>query len=185
MSLIRRGIWRIYLQKKSLGLEMHGLATELYLTPSTLWIDSRLPCSWDFPGKNTGVHCHFLLQAIVPTQGSNQCLLHCRWILCQLSHHGRPMMHGQWQRCKLRTRGRAEARMKHHGNEDTKAVWGENSASARSRVQGPRALWAAVTTGGLFGLHRLWPQALKSVFLPGRVSQIDFYSIHFITEKRC
>ena len=23
---------------------------------------NRLPCPWDFPGKNTGVGCHFLLQ---------------------------------------------------------------------------------------------------------------------------
>ena len=23
---------------------------------------TRLPCPWDFPGKNTGVDCHFLLQ---------------------------------------------------------------------------------------------------------------------------
>ena len=27
-----------------------------------------LACSWDFPGKNTGVRCHFLLQGIFPTQ---------------------------------------------------------------------------------------------------------------------
>ena len=26
---------------------------------------------WDFPGKNTGVGCHFLLQRIFTTQGSN------------------------------------------------------------------------------------------------------------------
>ena len=25
-------------------------------------------CPWDFPGKNTGVGCHFLLQGISPTQ---------------------------------------------------------------------------------------------------------------------
>ena len=25
---------------------------------------SRLPCSWDSPGKNTGVGCHFLLQCV-------------------------------------------------------------------------------------------------------------------------
>ena len=25
---------------------------------------------WDFPGQNTGVDCHFLLQGIFPTQGS-------------------------------------------------------------------------------------------------------------------
>ena len=39
----------------------------------------------DSPGKNTGVGCHALLQGIFPTQGSNQGLLHCRWILYQLS----------------------------------------------------------------------------------------------------
>ena len=45
---------------------------------------SRLLCSSDSPGKNTAVGCHALLQGIVPTQGSNPCLLHllhCRWIL--------------------------------------------------------------------------------------------------------
>ena len=36
---------------------------------------SGLLCPWDFPGKNTGVDCHFLLQEILLTQGSNQCLL--------------------------------------------------------------------------------------------------------------
>ena len=29
-----------------------------------------------FPGKNTRVGCHFFLQGIFPTQGSNLCLLH-------------------------------------------------------------------------------------------------------------
>ena len=33
-------------------------------------------CPWDFPGKNTGVGCHFLLQGIFSTQKSNLCLLH-------------------------------------------------------------------------------------------------------------
>ena len=33
-------------------------------------------CSWDFPGKNTGVGCHFLLQEIFLTQGSDSHLLH-------------------------------------------------------------------------------------------------------------
>ena len=36
---------------------------------------------WDFPGKNTVVGCHFLLQKIFLTQGLNLHLLHCRWIL--------------------------------------------------------------------------------------------------------
>ena len=44
----------------------------------------RLLYPWDFPGKNTWVGCHFLLQGIFPTQESNLCLLHllhCRQIL--------------------------------------------------------------------------------------------------------
>ena len=42
-------------------------------------------CPWDFPGKNTGVVYHFLLQAIFPTQRLTPGLLHCRQILYQLS----------------------------------------------------------------------------------------------------
>ena len=38
-------------------------------------------CPWDFPGKNTGVGCHFFLQGIFRTQESNLGLLHCKWIL--------------------------------------------------------------------------------------------------------
>ena len=29
---------------------------------------TRLLCPWDFPGKNTGVGCHFLLQEVFLTQ---------------------------------------------------------------------------------------------------------------------
>ena len=39
----------------------------------------------DSPGKNTGVGCHFLLQGIFLTQGSNPDLLHCRQILYHVS----------------------------------------------------------------------------------------------------
>ena len=45
---------------------------------------ARCLCPWDFPGKNTGVGCHFLLQGIFLTQGSNLGLI-CRQILYQLS----------------------------------------------------------------------------------------------------
>ena len=36
---------------------------------------ARLLCPWDFPGKNTGVGWHALLQGIFLTQGSNLDLL--------------------------------------------------------------------------------------------------------------
>ena len=42
---------------------------------------ARLLCPWGFPGKNTGVGCHALLQGIFLTQGSNPNLLHCRRVL--------------------------------------------------------------------------------------------------------
>ena len=51
-------------------------------------MDYSPPGSWDFPGKDTGVGCHFLLQGIFPTQGSNLGLLHCRQILYCPSHQG-------------------------------------------------------------------------------------------------
>ena len=44
----------------------------------------------NFLGQNTGGGSFSLLQGISPTQGSNPGLLHCRWILYQLSHKGSP-----------------------------------------------------------------------------------------------
>ena len=42
---------------------------------------SPLLCPWDSPGKNTGVGCHALLQGLLPTQGLNLGLPHCRQTL--------------------------------------------------------------------------------------------------------
>ena len=44
----------------------------------------------EFPSKNTGVSCHFLLQGIFLTQESNLGLPHCRQILYLLSHQQNP-----------------------------------------------------------------------------------------------
>ena len=49
-----------------------------------------LLCSWNSVGKNTGLGCHFLLQGIFPTQGSNVGLPHFRQTLYHLSHQGSP-----------------------------------------------------------------------------------------------
>ena len=58
----------------------------------TLWtVACQLFCPWDFPGKNTEVCCHFLLQGIFLTQGSNLGLPYCRQTLYHLSHRGSPM----------------------------------------------------------------------------------------------
>ena len=49
---------------------------------------TSLFCLWDFPGKNTGMSCHFLLQGIFPTQGSNPSLLHWQEDSLPPSHQG-------------------------------------------------------------------------------------------------
>ena len=45
------------------------------LRPDGPW-PVRFLCPRDFPGKNTGVGCHFLLQRVFPTYGLNLRLLH-------------------------------------------------------------------------------------------------------------
>ena len=47
-------------------LSSHYVASDSFATSSTV---ARLLCLWDFPGKNTGVCFHFLLQGIFPTPG--------------------------------------------------------------------------------------------------------------------
>src|SRR5574340_306994 len=54
-----------------------------------LWADS-LPAEPQGKPKNTGVGSLSFLQRIFPTQELNQSLLHCRWILYQLSYQGSP-----------------------------------------------------------------------------------------------
>ena len=53
---------------------------------------TRLLCPWNFPGKNTAVGSHSLLQGIFLTQESNPDLLHCRLILYYLSYLGSLVM---------------------------------------------------------------------------------------------
>ena len=60
-----------------------------FLTKSIIERARRL-CPWDVPGKNTGVGCHFLLQGIFPTQGSNPNRLHWQVDSLPLSHQGSP-----------------------------------------------------------------------------------------------
>ena len=59
----------------------------------------RLLCPCDFPGKNTGVGCHFLLQDIFPTQGSNPhflYLLHLQADSLSLHHLEAPLLYTKY-----------------------------------------------------------------------------------------
>ena len=69
--------WAIYGSDSTAKLLSCFSHVRLFATP---WTVVRLLCPWDSPGKNTGVGCHFILQGIFPTQGSNLGLLHFRQI---------------------------------------------------------------------------------------------------------
>ena len=60
------------------SLQPHGLKSARFL------------CPWNFPGKNTGVDCHFLLQGIFLTQWLNLCLLLWQANSLPQSHQWRP-----------------------------------------------------------------------------------------------
>ena len=64
-------------------------------------LSAKLLCPCYFTGKNTGMSCHYLLQGISPTKGSNPRLLHLLHL--PLSHLGSPSekiaffkFHTQW-----------------------------------------------------------------------------------------
>ena len=80
----------------------------------------------DSPGKKTGVGCHFLLQGIFLTQGSNLGLLRCRQILSCLSHKGR------------RIAALASVK-KCNSSEDTSSL----SLNSRHQAKCPGMLWMA------------------------------------------
>ena len=62
----------------------------LFETPWT--VAHQTPLFMGFPGKNTGVDCHSLLQGIFPTQGTNPHFLH--WQASSLPLSQIPTGHG-------------------------------------------------------------------------------------------
>ena len=70
-------IWKNKFLWDSLKVKVKSLSRfRLFVTPWT--VAHQAPSSMGFSSKSTGVGCHFLLQGIFPTQGSNPGLLHSR-----------------------------------------------------------------------------------------------------------
>ena len=79
-------------KKKVLKVKMKYLShVWLFATPWTVQ-PTRLLRPWNFPGRSNGVGCHFLLQGIFLTQGSNLNLAG-RQTFYLLSHQGSPDLH--------------------------------------------------------------------------------------------
>ena len=77
---------------KNTGVSCHALLQGIFpsqgsnpMSPS--WQMSSLPSQPQGKLENTGVGSLFLLQGNFPAQESNWGLLHCRWVLYQLSYH--------------------------------------------------------------------------------------------------
>ena len=72
----------------------YTFCVSLSVLSDSLWphglYPARLLCPWNFPGKNTGVGSHSLLQAIFLTQELKLDHLNCRQILYHLNHQGSP-----------------------------------------------------------------------------------------------
>ena len=66
----------------------------VFATPWT--VAHQAPLSMGFSRQEywSGLPC--FLQGIIPTQGLNPGLPHCRWILYCLSHKGSPRIHLEW-----------------------------------------------------------------------------------------
>ena len=72
------------------GVPWGELSSESHSVVSDSLRPHGLYSPWNSPGQNTGVGILSLLQGIFPTQGSNSGLPHCRQIIYQLSHQGKP-----------------------------------------------------------------------------------------------
>ena len=76
--------WDVHVSQAGGGEECGGGSVAQSCPTLCSPMDCSLPlhCPWDFPGKNTGLGCHFLLQGTLLGQGLNSQLLRGRRILC-------------------------------------------------------------------------------------------------------
>ena len=72
--------------KESMFWFRDALKVKVKVSQSCLTLCDPTDYPRNSPGQNIGVGSHSLLQKIFLTQESNHGLLHCRWILYQLSY---------------------------------------------------------------------------------------------------
>ena len=99
---------------------------------------------WNSPSQNTGGGSCSLLQGILPTQGFNPGLLHCRRILYQLSHQGSPRILervavGESKLAKMVCSGSLTPRFVNDNHVTVEIIY--NTAHARHKV----LTWSGVT----------------------------------------
>ena len=76
-QLIRNKVWRKACVCVCVCVHVFS-CVQLFVAPWTINF-TRFLCTCSFTDKDTGAVCHFLLQGIFLTQGSNPCLFHLCW----------------------------------------------------------------------------------------------------------
>ena len=85
----RCAVYTLSITNDTMLLCSHSVMSDS-VTPWT--IAHQDPLLWDFPGKNTGLGCHFFLQDVFPIQGLNLSLLHWQADSSPLSTREGPMI---------------------------------------------------------------------------------------------
>ena len=89
-KVLRGQFFRLYMPE-NIPIQLSHLITEglkVLVAQSCLTLSDLMACPWNSPGKNATVGCHFLLQGILLTQGSNHIFCIVRQILYHLSYQG-------------------------------------------------------------------------------------------------
>ena len=84
LRLLMQGTWVYFLVREPRSHMRVSVLSHVRFFVTSWTVAARLLCPWDFPGKNTGVGCHFLLQGVFPIPELNPHLLHllhCRRML--------------------------------------------------------------------------------------------------------
>ena len=96
-SITSKYKWHVSFYENA-ALRLHSLPkvrSESYSVLSNSLRLHGLYSPWNSPGQNTGMGSPSLLQGILPTQGPNPGLLHCRQTPYQLNHQGSPSLPNQ------------------------------------------------------------------------------------------
>ena len=94
--------WDHWMSKWCFQRHLASVSESRSVMSDSLW-PHGLYRPWNSPGQNTEVGSFSFLQGIFPTQGLSPGLLHCRQILYQLSHKGRPGIL-EWVACPFSSR---------------------------------------------------------------------------------
>ena len=97
-SVVSDSLWPHWLSSpwnspgQNTGVGSLSLLQGIFQTQGSTLQGDSLPAEPPGKSKNTGVDSLSLLQRIFPTQELNRGILHCRWILYQLSYQGRSLV---------------------------------------------------------------------------------------------